>query len=276
MAAGATILPGGFMTNPMQGNASRSGYKQAATVDEQGNPITVESPTPASASVNQRRMEAEKESQFLNPHILAGVNNYQSMFPTAQLMMDNYIARGKGKAAEAAKKRLEDYIVAQSLIPEAAAIAARQATGSQPGIELLREFIESRFSGVPKRYATEYAPADVKKKAAERYAPLQEQMAQKAIDVAREGYPVQGQPLWARAETQELPYDEQGNYRTPEQLAEISAQRAQQGQQQKQARLSYLQQKAQAAINAGKDPALVKQKLMEIATQEGLIQQGGH
>lgn len=211
---------GGMQVNPLE--TSRSGFKQGFTLDQSGNPITMESPTTASGTRNQMRGEAEQESKYISPTILNGVNNYQGMFPTVDLLKDSYTARfGAKKAAEAAKQRLGQYALASKFIPEAASINARQATGQAPGIELVREFTSKMFPNMPSDFATAAIPADIKIKANNAYPNLQQGMADQAINESRAGYPQEGTPAWA---TSNNPYpngmiDESGNYIPPQQAA---------------------------------------------------------
>jgi hypothetical protein len=231
-AAGGMFSPmggqGNMIVNPLE--TSRAGFRQAATVDADGNPITMESPTTASGTRNQMRGESEAEAQYISPIVNQGINNYQGISPTLSILKDSLTARGKGKDAEAAQKRLQQYSIASRLVPEVAAINARQSTGQSPGIEALRHYEDKMFPNLPMDFASSFIPADIKVKAANAYPALQQGLANQAINQERIGYPTQGAPDWANPTN---PYpngmiDASGNYVPPQQAAPQQQQGSQQ------------------------------------------------
>jgi hypothetical protein len=259
-AAGGMFAPmggqGNMIVNPLE--TSRAGFRQAATVDADGNPITMESPTAASGTRNQLRGESEAESKYISPLINKGINNYQSFSPTTSLLIDSWLARGKDKQAEAAQQRLLDYSTASRLVAESAAINARQSSGQAPGIELLRHFESKMFPGLPMDFANRFIPSDIKVKATNAYPAVQQSLTEQAINQERTGYPQQGAPDWASPPN---PYpngmiDASGNYVPPQQAAPQ--------QQQPQVNAAQLQAMAQEAIAKGADRAAVQARLKQI------------
>lgn len=194
------VLPSGMQLNPLQGG-SRSGFHQAATTDASGNPTTMESPTMASASRDQMRKESEAESKFISPTILNGIKPYQGATPSITLLKDMGTMQKypNTPAGQAAALRVKNYLIARRLIPEAAAINARQATGQAPGIEMLQEYKKGMFPSLPMDFVANLAPANLQAQATSAYVPLQQGLANQAVNQERTGYQQEGSPAWAAA-----------------------------------------------------------------------------
>jgi hypothetical protein len=189
------------------------------------------------------------------------------MFPTLSAIKDSMVARTSPNSQEgqAAKQRLLNYAMAARFTPEMASIAARQATGQTPGIEMIREFENSMFPSMPARFAQSFLPSDVKQQATNSYFPIQSQMANQAINTERQGYQQQGDaPPWS-SQGQGMGYFEsRARGVSPSQQA--AQQAPQQNQQQQNLAVQY-QAAAEDAIKRGAPREQVMARMQQLMQQ---------
>ncbi len=180
----------------------------------------IEGPTTASATRDQRRLEGEVENKYLNDYIVPGQNAYTGAWPSGQVLADSVKARLSPKSAggKAAANRLRQSYLASKLVPEAASINAKNATGDNPGIEMVREFTEKGYSGMPKGYSYNFLPPSIQNDVNNIYPQIQRKLTDVAVQPEREGYKTQSadQPRWAQQQAgQQGGYYDQNNQWVP-------------------------------------------------------------
>lgn len=230
-AAGGGMVQGAdgnISLNPL-GGGPRSAFHQGFYDSPDNGQQTIESPTTASATRNQTRLEAHNEIGGLYPQITDGLKPYQGPMGSLNLMYDSYKA-SNGDAD--AKQKLTNYAIAKRFLPELAAVNARQATGTNPGIELTREFQGSMFPGLPGSMANYFIPSNVQAQANTDYLPMQGKAVESAINQERTGYPTAGAPDFART-NQNFGYFDGYGYHSPDEIRQ-NAQAAQGNQQNQQ------------------------------------------
>jgi hypothetical protein len=265
------IVPGGTMggieTNPL-GGGPRAAFHQAFN-PETGE--TMEAPTTASATRNQMRTEAHSEIGKLYPKVIEGLKPYQGPLGSLALINDSR----KASKDKAARKRLEDYEVAKRFLPELASINARQATGSNPGIELTREYQNAMFPALPGAAANYFVPSDVRASANAEYLPTQGQAVESAINQERQGFQRPGaRPPWAG---QGSPMQSRGGfgaygYESPAERAgggfngnpNVPQNQNVRSREESMNQVAQYQSMADAAIKAGADPEKVRQRLAQL------------
>lgn len=181
---------GNMVQNPIGGG--RYGTRQAYD-PETGQ--TFESPTMQSGTRNQSRIEANKEIASAAPVIQKGLSPYYGPLGKINLLKDSYLANTSPNSA-AGKKAAEDlynYSLANRLKRETANMISRQSGVTNLGVEGAREQEASSFGNNP------LIPQSIQEKSLNAYFPLQEQLANSALNVERGGYPNSSQnpPAWA-------------------------------------------------------------------------------
>lgn len=194
---GAMMMgPDGLMKNPM-GGGPRASFHQY-TNPETGE--TMESPTMASGTRNQTRVEANAEMKMINPIITKGFQPYLGKLGSAKLTYDSYLASSEPNSAKGkeAAQRLYNYSLADRFKREAASTISRQTTGMSPGVEAAREQEQSSFGNLPGKFSSSFIPQSIQSQSLQNYIPTQEKVANEAIKAERQNYGAQGaQPSWA-------------------------------------------------------------------------------
>jgi len=187
---------GQIETNPL-GGGPRATFHQGY---DQQTGQTLESPTTTSAGRNQTRSEANSELNYIAPELQKGFAPYMGAMGSLKLTKDSFIASNSpnSPAGKAAAKRLEAYSLANRLKREAANVISRQSAGQAPGVEAAREQEQSSFGSLPGPLASSFIPNSIQQSSLAQYFPMQEEMANKAIETERVGYPQSGAtPQWA-------------------------------------------------------------------------------
>lgn len=252
-------MPNGLQLNPL-GGGPRTPFHQAF------DPLTgktIESPTTASATRNQTRTEAHQEIENLYPKVIEGLKPYQGPMGSLSLINDSRKASSGDKGAQ---KRLEAFELSKRFLPELASINARQATGSNPGIELTREYQNAMFPALPGGIANYFVPSDVRAQANLEYAPTQAQAVETALNEERQGYKRHGEiPSWSGQQQQMTRGGFGAGGYVPPQTRVASGFNGNPNveQEQKESAPNY-QAMADQAIAAGADPEKVRQRLAQM------------